>query len=212
MVYPHYGNVSYSASGSISTNINRRLIYDLNKNVLTVDGKTLSCTATTFTSAASLCLFTTNTNGTIYSPKPSGYFYSCKIYDNDTLVRDFVPCVNSSGTVGIYDLVNSQFYTNAGTGEFVAGSTCLSVSKRIKKAYIGIGGKARPFLVSGVESFGEITELVMARYGIKATSIGNYALFAGGYNSSDSSASAPKRVDIYTQTLTHLTRSMTYGR
>ena len=44
--------------------------------------------------------------------------YSCQIYDNGTLVRDFVPCINGSGEVGLYDLVGKQFYGNAGTGVF----------------------------------------------------------------------------------------------
>ncbi|MBQ7245179.1 MAG: hypothetical protein IJS34_02300 [Alphaproteobacteria bacterium] len=47
--------------------------------------------------------------------------YSLKIYDNNTLVRDFVPAKNSSGVVGMYDTVSGTFFTNAGTGEFVAG-------------------------------------------------------------------------------------------
>ena len=44
--------------------------------------------------------------------------YGCKIYDNDALVRDFVPCINPSGAVGLYDIVGKQFYGNAGTGVF----------------------------------------------------------------------------------------------
>ena len=47
-----------------------------------------------------------------------GKIYSCKIYDNGTLVRDYVPCVNPSGAVGLYDLVGKKFYGNAGTGVF----------------------------------------------------------------------------------------------
>ena len=50
--------------------------------------------------------------------------YSCKIYDGDTLVRDFKPCYrNSDSVVGLYDLVNDVFYTNAGTGSFTYGAT-----------------------------------------------------------------------------------------
>ena len=44
--------------------------------------------------------------------------YSCQIYDNGTLVRDFIPCINGSGEVGLYDLVGQQFYGNAGAGTF----------------------------------------------------------------------------------------------
>lgn len=48
---------------------------------------------------------------------------SCKIYDSDTLVRDFVPCYRKSDNVaGLYDLVNNVFYTNAGSGTFLMGN------------------------------------------------------------------------------------------
>lgn len=50
-------------------------------------------------------------------------FYSTKIYDNNVLVRDFIPCYrNSDNVVGLYDLVNNVFYTNQGTGVFTYGS------------------------------------------------------------------------------------------
>ena len=47
--------------------------------------------------------------------------YSCKIYSDSALIRQFVPCKNSSGEVGLYDEVNDVFYGNAGTGVFIAG-------------------------------------------------------------------------------------------
>ena len=45
-----------------------------------------------------------------------------KIYDDGTLVRDFIPCKNAEGIVGLYDLVENKFYSNSGTGDFVAGT------------------------------------------------------------------------------------------
>lgn len=43
----------------------------------------------------------------------------CKIYDNDTLVRNFVPCYRKSdNVVGMFDTAEGKFYTNQGTGEF----------------------------------------------------------------------------------------------
>lgn len=48
--------------------------------------------------------------------------YTFKIYDNNTLVRDFIPCYRKSDNVlGLYDLINKVFYTNAGTGAFTYG-------------------------------------------------------------------------------------------
>lgn len=48
--------------------------------------------------------------------------YSCGIYENGTLVKAFIPCYRKSDKVaGMYDLVNNEFYTNQGNGEFIAG-------------------------------------------------------------------------------------------
>ena len=47
--------------------------------------------------------------------------YGCSIYDNDIMIRNFVPCKNPNGVVGLYDSVNSQFYQNAGSGTFTDG-------------------------------------------------------------------------------------------
>ena len=51
----------------------------------------------------------------------SGRIYYCKITESGTLVRDFIPCKNASGAVGLYDLMGAKFYTNAGSGTFTAG-------------------------------------------------------------------------------------------
>lgn len=46
--------------------------------------------------------------------------YYAKIWDNGTLIRDFIPAVrNDDGVIGMYDQVNDVFYTNDGTGSFV---------------------------------------------------------------------------------------------
>lgn len=47
-------------------------------------------------------------------------FYSCKIYDNNVLVRDFIPV--RIGQVGyMYDKVSGQLFGNSGTGSFTLG-------------------------------------------------------------------------------------------
>jgi hypothetical protein len=49
--------------------------------------------------------------------------YKLKFYDNNVLIRDFIPCYrNSDNVVGMYDIVNNVFYTNQGTGAFTYGS------------------------------------------------------------------------------------------
>ena len=48
-----------------------------------------------------------------------GNLYRMTIKENDLIVRDFIPCYRKSDSKpGLYDIVNKQFYTNAGSGEF----------------------------------------------------------------------------------------------
>ena len=104
------------------TNWNKRLTVDLNQNVVTVDGISYTLTATTFTATNNLFLLALN-NGNNAIDYTVGKVYGCKIYDNGTLVRDFIPCKNASGVIGLWDDVNSVFYGNAGTGAFTGGPT-----------------------------------------------------------------------------------------
>jgi hypothetical protein len=75
--------------------------------------------------------------------------YSCKIwkttaYEGAPLIRDFIPCKNASGEVGLWDDVNSVFYGNAGTGTFIAGELpALTAHKTLINgtAYTVKGGK-----------------------------------------------------------------------
>ena len=59
--------------------------------------------------------------GGIAGETGNGYrLYSMKIYDNNNLVRNFVPCVGGDGSLGLFDMANGTFYTNAGSGEFLS--------------------------------------------------------------------------------------------
>lgn len=218
--YPHYGDTSFTAAGGFTVDINARLTYEMDGNVARIGSETITCGASTFTSTCNLYLLGMNTNGKLYAHHAYGRIYSCQIYDSGTLVRDFVPCRNASGEVGLYDRVNRVFYGNKGTGAFVAGAVVGSfadglahkvkkmyigvggVARKIKKAYIGIGGVARPCFGGGeLEYYGAITPFGTARESHAATSNGKYALFAGGSSSSGS----PTSVEVYDASLVHST-------
>ncbi len=47
-------------------------------------------------------------------------FYA-KIWQDNTLVRDFIPVLDGDGTPCMFDKVEKKFYYNAGTGQFIAG-------------------------------------------------------------------------------------------
>lgn len=72
-----------------------------------------------------------------YSSAPvSAKVYSCTIKKGGALVRDFIPCKNASGVIGLWDDVNSVFYQNAGSGVFTAGPEVRGTHKTL------IGGTA----------------------------------------------------------------------
>ena len=53
----------------------------------------------------------------------NGKQYMVRIWDNGLLVRDYLPCYRKSDNViGMLDMVNNVFYTNAGSGTFTKGN------------------------------------------------------------------------------------------
>lgn len=114
----------YGTNASITAPAAGKLEIDRNKNVTTVNGETITNTRKTGKSGLPLYLFAVNTSGTATLQIKFG-IYSCQIYDNGKLVRDFVPCKNSAGAAGLYDTANGKFYGNAGTGTFTAGPVTL---------------------------------------------------------------------------------------
>lgn len=93
-----------------------------NKNVCTVNGTAITHTKQNFTTSFPIRLFDKNSGGSAWG-QISMKLYFCQIYDNGTPVRNFIPCKNPSGVVGLYDLVDGKFYTNAVAGNFTAGET-----------------------------------------------------------------------------------------
>ena len=74
---------------------------------------------TTFTSPHNLYLFRlVRTNASYNGAVRINY---CKIYENDTLIRDYVPCINPNGVAGMYDKVNDTFTSSNTSYAFIPG-------------------------------------------------------------------------------------------
>lgn len=114
---------------------------------ITIDGTTTNLSSTTRSSNYNMYVTSVNTNGT--PDERSGVrLYSMKIYDNGTLVRDFVPC-NQDGSIGLYDKANKVFYPNLGSTPYTAGPELPSVNgqvnvngqwRDISAAYVNVNG------------------------------------------------------------------------
>ena len=134
----HYGvtiggqNVWWTGYGTSNINTNITVLRDTlfeiekNKNVTILNGSVLATSQSqTFTCPSNLYIFCMNQSGpTFYS---NIELYLCEIWDNDVLVRNFIPCKNPSNVVGMYDTVNDVFYSNAGSGSFIAGAEVETV-------------------------------------------------------------------------------------
>lgn len=112
-----YGNTYYTHQENSLTDYT----VVLDKNVLSIDGNIVNTfSESTFTCTSTALLFAVLSGTTVDSRTFQGKIYYCKIWENDILVRDFIPV--RVGNVGyMFDRVSCQLFGNAGTGSFVLG-------------------------------------------------------------------------------------------
>lgn len=143
-----YGYNNYVASTS---SVQVGVIYEIyskmyaGSQILRVNGEDVvtGSNGAAYNNNLNLALLALNANGSIIE-YCKAKLYACKIYDNGTLVRDFVPCINANGVAGLYDTVSGVFFENAGTGSFLAGNQVHNdVAREPKKVYFSDNGVAR---------------------------------------------------------------------
>lgn len=102
---------------------NQRYVVKYGNGLLRVNSTEYSVPSFTGTQTNPIYTNSINRNGTPDSiAQGKGKIYSLKFYEDNTIIRDFVPCYRKSDNeVGLYDLVNGVFYTNQGSGSFIAG-------------------------------------------------------------------------------------------
>ena len=117
-----------------------------NRSSFTLNGKTTSGFGSTALSTSQWQMYigSINTSGSADSGQGRhfiGDIYSFKIWEGNTLIRDFVPVVRSSdGVAGLWDKVESKFYKNVGSGAFGAGDVITpekALSNGATMHYIG---------------------------------------------------------------------------
>lgn len=91
-------------------------------NVETGDTETLSNSTNIMDTDYELYLFTLNHNNSEESCRSNTKLYSFKIYENDTLVRNYVPAYNKTSIiVGLYETVTKTFMTSATNTDLISG-------------------------------------------------------------------------------------------
>ena len=72
---------------------------------------TIATAADDYTTGGRFALFAANFGGTTFSAKAIVRVAGIRIFEDDTLVRDWVPAKDANGTATLYDLVNGKFET-----------------------------------------------------------------------------------------------------
>lgn len=101
--------------------------YIVNKNGVDVDDihYNWSGTSSAFSNSASFFTFGARSN-TSYAPADTRITYGY-VKKNGTLVAEFIPCKNSNGIYGFYDIINDKFLT-AISGDLNGGAEVLATS------------------------------------------------------------------------------------
>jgi hypothetical protein len=121
----------------------------------------------------SLFLFARNCKDTTIDRLSAIKLYRARIWDNNVLVRDFIPCYRKTDNeVGLYDLANGVFYTNSGTGEFVKGAN-VEMSLELRGKNLLDTSTVKSATTQGIKN--AIGNSVVTLNG-KANAVSNYSL------------------------------------
>lgn len=121
-----FGDSANSVSAGMVKNTRQQVSFR-NLVFTNASGTTYTLNTYSWANGNPILLYAFNDNGSA-GGKATAKIYRQKFYDGDTLIRDFVPVkqgmVIGNFTVpanGMWDLVNQEYYSNFGTGDFTYG-------------------------------------------------------------------------------------------
>lgn len=124
-VNSRFGNVT--KTGVFKGNIGERHVYETSKINAKMDGIVTTTWGSVSNFTTSSTMYIARTNGSSVTSKIR--VYSCKIYDKDILIRDYIPAKDSQGNIGLYDKVNRVF-TQSGSGtNFIGGLEIATIKE-----------------------------------------------------------------------------------
>ena len=92
------------------------------KNVCRYNDKVLTNPTSTFTVNYNMPIFGLNDAGTMVSGVyPLAELYYFRIYDNNELIRDFIPAIDQNNNAYLFDKISHTYFENAGSGSFSYG-------------------------------------------------------------------------------------------
>ena len=126
-------------SGISGTNGLGRHVYSNDGSKFYLDNKLIvEIESSEFKSNHTISIFGLNTGSSTENRGLNGRVYYLKIYENNILVRNFVPCYRKSDNViGMYELVKGKFFVNNGTETFLKGNDTPSPAAPIEVESVG---------------------------------------------------------------------------
>lgn len=136
VVHFGFGNTFNNGPSLLS---NGRHVVDFDKGVLWIDnaGKYEASSTGSFQLSNNLYLFLINNIGTPYvhdDEQGTIRMHSCQIYNNGSLVRDYVPALHN-GAWCLYERCGRTYVANSGTGSFNGQLAVLEVGPRPGSVY-----------------------------------------------------------------------------
>lgn len=124
-----FANMNYRLNSSVSAFDSEFHTHKITNLYYYVDGILQGYRSSlTFTNTSSAYIFDVRDRSTASTVGTQSWEIKyCKIWDGNNLIRDFIPCKNPSNVIGMYDTVNDVFYSNAGSGSFIAGAEVETV-------------------------------------------------------------------------------------
>ena len=151
----------------------KRTIIDKSANIVTLFGSTLTNTAVSSGECSyPLYLFAGNNLGSMLLPIACR-LYSCQIYDNGTLVRDYVPCFDANGAAGLYEMVEGYFDWGLGSDYCTAGPEYSRVTRLFYSGVMAIN-------YTGEHTISDVTKDGVAYKLYTLTGSGTLTLSDGG--------------------------------
>ena len=121
---------------------------DTNKHTFVIDTANATCSLDNTSQSITVADFSNVSRSFFIGRVPGSYasisnakYYHFSITSNGALIRNMVPAKRDSDDVlGMYDLVNDVFYTNAGTGTFTAGNEVVGICLKASAGHYSAGG------------------------------------------------------------------------
>ena len=213
--YGRYSDAKYIAYMSYDKSVVHDI--EINENNIVYDGATQSITRGSFNSTQNLYIGAFNNQGEATN-QIIGKIYAVEIKESGNIVANFVPARRESdGVLGMYDLANGQFYTNAGTGTFTAGPVVLPAGyTALEYLTSGTGGQYidTGILFDPTKNFRVVGSLIYPSATLRKVVLGNYystqaetyysiELYSDGKFRNYMSADGGTAFNIYSPTAVH---------